>query len=174
MKHTLYWFALATLLASVNACAAWGDSDIEFDEEKPWQEIAPQLPSFPKMTDALPFYVSATATNQFFVDAKSLSVGSDGVVHYTLIVTSPSGVMNVSYEGIRCQGKEKKIYAYGRTDGTWGPNNAAKWSPIVASQGDRQQAMLYSDFFCPGFLIVKDVKEAVDALKRGRNPRADP
>lgn len=173
MKYFPFYFLFTALFVTAQAQAAWGDNDFEFDTEAPWQEIAPQLPPYPKMEDALPFQVTAATSNQFFIDSKSVSVGSDGVVRYTLIVKSGAGAMNVSYEGIRCKGRERKLYAFGRTDGTWAQNKSATWLPIKPSDPNRQHQMLYDDFFCPGFAIVDNAKEAIAALKRGKHPRAE-
>ena len=41
----------------------------------------------------------------------SLTVGTDGVVRYTVVVTSPAGARNVNYEGIRCDTYEWRLYA---------------------------------------------------------------
>lgn len=174
MKRFDLLFCLTLSLSSAGVYAAWGDPEYEFDDnESQWQEIAPQLPPYPKMDDALPFQVRAATRNQFYIDAKSVSVGKDGVVHYTLIVKSASGAMNISYEGIRCQGRERKLYAFGQPDGSWRPNQSAKWLPIRPSDPNKQQQILYEDFFCPQFAIVDTAKEAVAALKRGKHPRAE-
>ena len=168
----LLFFALITLVGTP-ACAAWGEFEGDFDDEKPWQEIQAQLPAYPQLDQSLPFFVSAATDNQFFVDPKSISLGSDEVVRYTLIVKSPSGVLNVSFEGMRCGSHEKKLYAFGRADGTWSRNKYAQWGRIKYEERNRQHHMLYDDFFCPNGISVRDVNEAISALKRGNNPRAD-
>jgi hypothetical protein len=172
MRLTKLLLAAALALPSFTY-AAWGDFDFEFDSEKPWAELQAQLPPYPDLNKALPFFVSAATDNQFFVDPKSISVGDDGVVRYTLIVKSSEGALNVSFEGIRCSTNEKKLYAFGRTDRTWSRNRYAKWSAIQYEDRNRQHHMLYDDFFCPRGLIVRDAAEAVSALKRGINPRAE-
>lgn len=156
------------------AHAGWGDFEHDFDEEvQPWKEIEAQLPAMPKVADSIPLFVSAATDNEFFVDPKSVSVGEDGVVRYSLIVRSSGGALNVSFEGIRCSSHEKKLYAFGRPDGSWSRNKYAKWSPIEYKDRNRQHHMLFDDFFCPGYLIVKDAAEAVYALKRGIHPQAE-
>src|SRR5690348_12438531 len=88
--------------------------DYEFDNEKPWVEIQAQLPPYPKPENLLQFDAGPASTNLHYVDAPSLTVGEDGVIRFSLVIKSPSGAMNVSYEGIRCQTAEKRTYAYGR------------------------------------------------------------
>jgi hypothetical protein len=165
---------LFAALWPIASWAGWGDFDFEFDNEKPWVELQSQLPPYPKVDEALPFFVSSATDNQFFVDPNSISVGEDEVVRYTLIVKSAEGALNISFEGIRCRTREVKLYAFGKPDGSWSRNRYAKWSRIVYKDRNRQHNMLYDDFFCPGEIIVKDQKEALFALKRGVHPRAEP
>lgn len=141
------------------------DEDFD-DENKPWEEIAIQLPAAPQADNLLPFYVSPTATQSFAIDSKSLSVGSDGVVRYTLISVSQSGARNVSYEGIRCQTFEKKIYAIGQTDGTWVRSKRDKWEGIVRGFANRQHAALATDYFCDNSAIASyNVNDIVRRIK---------
>ena len=154
------------------ALSAWGDFEFEFDNEKPWTELQAQLPAFPELGAALPFFVSSATDNRFFIDPASLSVGEDGVVRYTLIVVSPAGATNITFEGIRCKTREFKIYAFGR-DGSWSRNRHARWADIRYQDRNRQHHVLYHDFFCPGGVIAHDAPEIVSALKRGIHPRAE-
>lgn len=105
------------------------------------------------------------------MDPASVSVGKDGVVRYTLIARSPSAAMNVSYEGIRCQTYERKLYALGRSDGTWSKAREPQWTPIGNNQVNRQHAVLAGDFFCSGSSRVLTTDDAVQALERGNQPR---
>ena len=150
--------------------AEWGKFEHEFDEEKSWTEIEAQLPSYPKEENLLPLFVSAATDNRFYVDSASISVGEDGVVRYTLIVKSAAGAANVSFEGIRCASRERKLYAFGRKEGSWSRARFAKWEPIRYRDLNRQHHVLYDDFFCPDGISVKSPQEAVDMLKRGFRP----
>lgn len=160
-------------LMNAPAVAGWGDFDYDFEaDNKPWKEIEAQIPAYPKLEEALPFFVSAASDNQFFIDPKSVSVGEDDTVRYTLIIKSVTGVLNISFEGIRCGTREKKLYAFGRKDGTWSRNKYAKWDAIKYKDVNRQHHMLYDDFFCPNTIIAKDAAEVANALKYGIHPRA--
>lgn len=166
--------ALLLCLLPFAASAEWGKFESEFEGEKPWAEIEAQLPPYPREENLLPFYVSAMTENRFFVDAASLGIGKDGVVRYTLVVKSAAGALNVSFEGIRCASQESKLYTFGRSGGTWSRARAVKWQPIEYKERNRHHHVLYDDFFCPRGIIVRDAKEAIDALKRGSHPAADP
>jgi CNP1-like family len=147
--------------------------EYEFDHERPWVEIQAQLPSYPKPENLLQFDAGPASSNLHFVDSSSITVGEDGVVRYSLVVKSPSGVMNVSYEGIRCQTNEKRTYAFGSSDKTWTRARLSKWSDLESIVQNYPQRALYRYFFCPlGIHMVRDADEAIQALKAGIHPRA--
>jgi hypothetical protein len=155
---------LAFTMLAFASCAAHAQSQFEedFDDlEKPWQEIAIQLPAAPVAENLLPFEtVSATATQLFAVDAKSLTVGADGVVRYTLVSTSQSGAKNISYEGIRCHSMENKLYAFGHPDGAWARSRRDKWEKIPRHSTNNHHATLALEYFCDGRAV-----EIVNRLK---------
>lgn len=159
-------FLLTSLLVS---SAVFADFEEDY-ENKQWQEIEVQLPAAPKQETLLPFYVSAATENRFFVDGATLSVGGDGVVRYVLLVLTPQGARNVTYEGMRCETRERRIYASGRLDGTWSKARKNEWVRILDAWANRQHAALYLEYFCPIGTIVKDAAEARDALIKGVHP----
>lgn len=136
------------------------------DSSKSWTEIAVQLPPLPQPADLLRFDVSTLTTQTFAIDAKSLSVGSDGVVRYTLVATSSSGAKNISHEGIRCAANERKIYALGHADGTWSRARRDQWERIVNNAVNRQQAALAEDYFCIGPAIAGSAADMLRRLRR--------
>lgn len=143
-------------------------ADFEEDyETKKWQEIAVQLPVAPKGENLLPFYVSAATSNRFFIDGSTLSVGSDGVVRYVLVVLSAEGGRNVTFEGMRCEARERRIYASGRSDGSWSKARKNEWVRIQDVYANRHHAALFLDYFCPVGVIVRNSDEARSALVRG-------
>lgn len=161
----------ATSLAAGFDQSSWGKFEFDF-EEKPWVEVEARLPPAPKAENLLPFFVSATTDNRFFIDSASVAPGEDGVVRYTLVVKSGAGANNVTYEGMRCSSGEVKRYAFGRSDGSWGKARNARWEEIRYKDVNRQHHMLYDDFFCPRGIAVKSSADAVSALKRGEHPES--
>lgn len=139
----------------------------EFDDtEKPWQEIALQLPAPPLAENLLPFEpISAIATQSFAVDAKSLTAGADGVVRYTLVATSASGAKTISYEGLRCHSFERKLYAFGQANGTWSRSRRDQWESISRHSTNNHHATLALEYFCDGRAIAGSAKEIVQRLK---------
>ncbi len=144
-------------------------------DETPWQELEVQLPPFPKEENLIEFYVSAVATNKYYIDASSLSVGKDGVVHYVLVVKTGGGATNVSFEGIRCKEGSWKHYATGRTDNaSWTKSRAAHvdWRPIENKPVNRHHAALSRDLFCPKGNAIFSADEGRNALRLGKHPNA--
>ncbi len=147
---------------------AWAEDDE--DELKPWQEQDAGLPAFPRGEDLLPFVVSAATSNRFFVDSRSLKVDGDGVVRYVLVIESASGVRNITFEGMRCETRERRLYASGRADGSWSLSRNRRWEPIRDAVANRHYAALFGEYFCPFGALVRNSSEALTALRRGVHP----
>lgn len=158
------------LLAFVTAAGhAQSRFEEDFDDkDKPWQEVAVQLPSTPKPENLVPFYVSATATQSFFIDTKSLTLGSDGVIRYTLVAVSDAGARNVSYEGIRCATYERKLYAFGQSDGNWSRSRRDQWERINSNASNRQHAALAKDYFCEEKTVAGTAEDMITRIRYGR------
>lgn len=174
---------LLLLLASSGSRAASGPQDFEllrnsilgdradsFDE-KPWAETLHQLPPAPDPKHLIPIDVGALSDNKFAIDEQSVTVGTDEVVRYTLVVTSPGGARNVSYEGMRCATAERRLYAFGRADGSWSRARNNQWVRISENNLNRQHAALFSDYFCSPGGAVSDTEGARRVLPKG-NPAA--
>lgn len=163
-------FACAFILAGVAApTAAWGLSDSEFDEQKkPWAEIEAQLPPYPRDETLLRFEAGAATANRFYIDAPSLSVGEDGVVRYTMLIRAAGGATNVSFEGIRCETREQKLYAVARSDGRWTRARDPAWRHIEYRELNRHHGVLFADFFCEVARQGKPLpaKDILAALRR--------
>jgi hypothetical protein len=157
------------LLSMTNPSCAQNNFEEDFEDlDKPWKELALQLPATPLAENLIPFYVSATATQTFAIDAKSLTLGSDGVIRYTLVTSSTSGAKNVSYEGIRCSSFEKKLYAFGHPDGSWSRSRRDKWEPIKSNAANRQHAALAQDYFCQGLTVAGKAEQMVERIRGKR------
>jgi hypothetical protein len=169
-------FPISRIVSRALACFAivsFAASAAGFDEEydvKQWQEMVVSMPTAPRKESLIPFYVSAATENQFFIDGASLSVGEDGVVRYVLIVQTLGGARNISYEGMRCLTRERRIYASGRLDGSWSKSRNNEWVRIRDAVANRQYAELFLEYFCPGGTIARDAEEARQALKAGLHP----
>jgi len=161
--------AIIACLLTCSAAAQWKFFESDFDDqEKPWKEIEAKLPAYPKAENLLDFDGGSAAGHKFFVDAPSLSIGEDGVVRYSLVVRTAGGATNVSYEGIRCDMRQQKVYAIGRAGGTWARARDPQWRRIEYREVSPHYGVLYVDFLCRNNKPVPTVREMIDAFKYGR------
>ena len=157
-------------LLGVLACGSVNAEEEEEYESRQWSEVDVRLPAAPRQESLFPFYVTATTENRAFIDAASLTVGSDGVVRYVMLIVSPQGARNVTFEGMRCETRERRIYASGRADGTWSKSRNDAWMPVRDDRSNRYHAVLLANYFCPVGLLVGSADEARNALKQGGHP----
>lgn len=136
------------------------------EEEKQWAETESATPVFPDSKNLIPFEVSPVTRNKHYVDATSISVAKDDAVRYTVVVEAPSGAKNISFEGMRCDTGERRIYAYGHPDGTWSQAKNTSWQEINFISSFSYQKVLYEEFFCPHGNYAKTAAEAVMNLRR--------
>ncbi len=163
LTSVLLLLVLGTGVAVAQPISDWERAQ----QERNWKEGKVKLPPYPKPGNLIGFEVSAATDFKFFIDSASLSVGDDGVVRYTLVARSRSGIDNVSYEGIHCRDGTYKIYAFGQSNGTWRRDALAKWRPVEAKSVMRWHQVLRRDFFCPQNIRISNAAEGLAALRRG-------
>lgn len=158
--------AVAVCLSAFAAGAAAAPLD---DEAPQWQEAAFELPPAPNAATLRPFTVGGGARNLYFVDEAGVSVGSDEVVRYVLVVRAPGGAENVTFEGIRCASGERRIYAAGHA-GQWVPMKRSEWQPIGARAYNQPRAVLAYDLFCDGPVPPRNREHALRRLQGQLDP----
>jgi hypothetical protein len=154
------------------ARAGLGLRDNDDPDAPKWTEDEAVLPAFPQDANLKEFYVSAVANNKFFIDAATLSVGKDRVVRYVLVIRTSGGAVNTTFEGMRCDSGEFKIYASGHRDGTWAKARSSEWRPIENKPVNRHHAALSRDLFCPIGSAIQTPDEGREALRLGKHPQA--
>jgi hypothetical protein len=140
------------------------------DKKSTWTENkVDTLPPLPEASSLIGFDVSQNTPLQFYVDDKSLTVGTDGVVRYTVVVTSPSGARNVEYEGIRCDTYEWRLYAgLNETHDGWDRTVQNDWQRIENGDLNGYQASLYQAYFCDNKMPYGSAKTIVNNLRAHR------
>ena len=157
-------------LALVSACSQPKDQPwhVDLDEdEKPWKELKVQTPPYPKPENLVRLKTEAATSHEFYIDTSSITVGEDGVVRYVVLARTAGGATNVSFEGMRCETREQKLYAIGHSDHTWVPARNTKWQRVVLRDLTPHHNTLYHDYFCPQRTRPTAPRQAIDALKRG-------
>lgn len=168
MMNSLFLrFALLLVLGFVSAA---GQAAYDEDDDDPslqrWKETALALPPYPEDRNLIEVYVGPTNTNHFFVDGNSISVTPDGVVRFTLVVKMAGGASNVTYEGVRCETRETRLFAVGRNGNSWYVSPRSEWKPVENRLVNQHHAALLRNYFCANGIIVSP-EEGVRILKRG-------
>jgi hypothetical protein len=167
MKH-LWNFAhglvglMGCLLAGV--AAAQYDDEAELDEPA-WKETAYVLPDVPAEASLRAFELSPPSANQYRVDLASLAVNTDGVIRYVLVVKSRTGASSTTFEGLRCETAERRLYASLGSDGSWRPLKNSAWARIGAGSNN-PRAALAVDFFCDGAAPARSREEIINRFYR--------
>ena len=135
-------------------------------EKKDWREIEAELPAYPKAENLVPFSGGAATPHRFFLDAHSLSIGTDGVVRYTLVIKTSGGATNVTHEGIRCDERQQKTYAIGQPAGGWTRARDPQWRYIEYRTFNNHHRLLHNEYLCVnGREPVQTPKEIVRLLR---------
>lgn len=143
------------------------DFEGDFTKE-PWQEEETPLPSLPKKQDLLELTVAqASSRLSYAIDTGNLQVGDDGVVRYTVIISTSSGARNVFFEGIRCNERTYKTYAYGHDGESFRSRSGARWKPIPLRGNQSFRRDLHGAYFCDRFGAVRTRKEIITRLHGG-------
>jgi hypothetical protein len=166
------WLVGLFALAATPLGAQWKDWDYELDQEKkPWSEMQAQLPPYPQTANLIAFDIGSNTANRYYVDGPSLSVGEDGVVRYTLVIKSGGGAMNVTFEGIRCDARQVRVYAFGHPGSQWSRARESQWRDIRPREINGHHYALQRDYFCTMAAFsqrgANKVPEILKALKRG-------
>jgi len=161
--------SLGLVLGGSGATLAWQRGNPEniggVPEEKPFKEDALNLPAYPDDAALIEVRPRGRSKNRFYIDRNAVSLGADWVVRYTAVIKSPSGVANVSYEGMRCKTSEYKVYAYGTRDGTWANAREPKWQDVDGTSANFRYS-LWVDYLCDSEAVGgRNAKELIARLK---------
>jgi hypothetical protein len=168
----------AVLLLPLAASAQWqpprdqAADAIDFGAEKDRQEADVVPPAPPQAANLVRYEIGRPSSMTFHVDPASVSLAQDGVIRFTSVAKGEGSAQNVAFEGIRCDTRAYKTYAYGKADGTWYVLKDPQWKVLRSLTTDGYRFALYQDYFCPARESVASAAEAVDALRSGGHRKA--
>jgi hypothetical protein len=170
MKNGFRLFCILLL----TACASSGEFVDTFDHNKDREAILQTLPPYPQPENLLEFDAGPATNLRFFVDANSISVDEKRIIRYSLVIQSAQGAENVSYEGLRCETRERKRYALGNSETkSWVYARISEWQRLEQVKQLHAQRELAKYYFCPRGLVVGSTGEAIRALKVGIHPKLE-
>ena len=89
-------------------------SDYNEALETPWVEIETQVNKLPKEDELVQIELRSLPIGMtMFLDVEHATLSDDRVTRLWIVVKSSSGSYNGSYEALRCETNEYKVYAYG-------------------------------------------------------------
>lgn len=160
-----YFLNIPILAAEKPQSKVYFDDKTLPSDEKGWQENRVVLPPYPNIDKLQDFFVTPTARLKSLIDPISLRAGSDGIVRYILVLLSQSGAFNVSFEGLRCDTAERKLYAIGRPhDRTWAVVRLPSWQKLSVNLHAAQLA-LYAAFCVNRAVFSHDARDLLYRLK---------
>ncbi len=144
-------------------------------EDYVWKEAGRHLPGYPQENDLLEISGPPAYRNyHYLIDGKTLVVGADGVVRYSIVIRSPSGSDNVMYDGLRCSNSQIKNYAYGTSDmdgkKKWINKQNISWNAIRSSGVTGYSRTLAENYFCDHNGAVLKRHEIIQNIKYGKGP----
>jgi CNP1-like family len=108
---------------------------------------------------------------RFFIDPKSIWLDRDKfLVRYTLVTESQGGTQQIQYQGLRCDAKSYRNYAFLQTKNTppdWRENTQINWiliNPNV-SYNRIHAELAFNRLICEGKYTNRDAKSIIDAIK---------
>ena len=165
-----FFFCSGLLLAAPLSAIETDDPDLGggFIEGPEWKEGNVVIPPYPQIDELIKIQLDrADQPFNFYLDPKSVAIGEDGVVRYTVVIESYSGARNVLYEGIRCETEEYRAYAYGTSDGKFSKATVANWTRFRQSDGMTHRYNFYKYYMCDE---LKNVLPRNGILQRVRYP----
>ena len=135
-----------------------------------WKEMGITPPAYPAAAGLIKFPSSWT-TSTVLIDGATLTIGSDNVVRYTLVIKTAGGAENVTYEGLRCETGQIRVYAFGRRDQTWVPARVSEWKPVQDTRINRHHFEFWRDVFCDG-KVTEPRAQILKHVQRGGRERA--
>lgn len=140
---------LPRLFAATAALAAAGAVAQLVPPSPDWREQDAPPPPALQAQQLVPVEVASGPSDlRFGVDPTSISIGADGVVRYVFVASSPSGALNASYLGLRCDKGEYRVYA--RSSGEGWRKVQADWRSVFEGAEARRALAVARNGACQG------------------------
>ena len=147
------------------------------EEDKPKERQQVPLPAFPSAQTLIPVRGDTGDLDyNYYIDVNSVSLTSDEVLRYTIVIQSPGGASNIIYEGIRCATKEVMTLAFGTRDGRFARMANPRWQYVHTRGPFNYRTMLVELYVCDenGWAVDADTVLERLVTHDPRRPRVAP
>ena len=117
---------------------------------EPWKESEAVLPDAPADENLTALISDRFADEyEYVIDRNSVSLQSDLVFRYTVVIRAPTGVSNGFYEGINCETRSYKTYGI-LTENGFQKTLSSSWKPMPKTGLTIFRSVLLDEFVCIG------------------------
>jgi hypothetical protein len=149
------------------------ESNAEFDYDdsgdQPWREGESEVPALPMDDQLLPVRLDTMpAGMQAYLSPQRLGyTDEDRVFRFWLIIKSQAGAYNATYEGLRCDVQEYRVYAYGnpRRDPPVQANRNSSWQAVRRHGAANYRWEMLATLFCDEARRPRPLRDVVATLK---------
>lgn len=158
------------IFEQVDPATHHGDYTGDFDKTI-WQEGDTVFPDLPDESDLITFSgASAYPQYRYAIDGKTLSIGKDEIVRFTIVISSPQGSKNSYYQGLNCAKRNIKSYAYAASTSEKFIGYASPQWKGITNRGSMGYSENLADFyFCNTLGIVMKKNQILSNLKYANN-----
>ncbi len=115
-----------------------------------WTEDAVTAPPRYSTSQLIPIEMPPYVTLKVGVDPDTVSVGTDGVVRYVVVMRNNNGFESAVFEGILCTNGEVKTYARMGASGQWSIIREPQWRAMTDNLGSRHAFAISKQGACDG------------------------
>lgn len=153
----------STVAAFEDEEGGWAHEYTEQAED--WQEQESGLPAYPVKENLLEVD-AGTDSLQYtvYLDEVSLAMGKDGVVRYTVVLVSATGVWNITHEGLHCGERKYRRYAYG-IDDKWQLVVDSPWRPLRGRGANKYRRVFYDKYICDPTRTSRSASQILERFK---------
>jgi len=146
-----------------------GRSNINAVDPEPWSEQSVvALPPVPVAENLLPLQSQwFDGSYEYLLDGQSLTIGTDGVVRYTVVIRPSNGKQHVIHEGLRCETWRARVYGVG--SGNRLRPVTADWQQLVNDGPYVYRRVLHDDYLCNQDDVPLDLEIALERLNGERS-----
>lgn len=133
---------------------------------QPPDDQSPPAPMF-STERLIPLEMPPYVTVKVGIDPQTVSVSTDGVVRYVVVMRNAGGSVSAAYEGIQCATGQVITYARSQGTGSWIPVQAPVWRDLVDTPSRHAHALARQGACDVGG--ARSVAEIVKTLRYGRS-----